>query len=197
MKTKRWILSLILVLVSALMPTGLAKASVQDFYFSDFIGDYYLSKDAEGVSHLKVVESVTAEFPQYNQNKGICRQIPFTNQNGANVTLSSLGRSDIKVTRNGVAEPIYSIEKENDYYNVCTGTDEYVLGTQVYTFEYEFQKVVTDFSDYQELYWDTNGNGSTQRFDQVTARVHFADEDWWTGESWCYVGSYGDARLRR
>ena len=64
-------------------------AGVNDFYFKDFTGDYYLSKDSEGVSHLRVVESVTAVFPDFNQNKGICRQIPFTNQNGKNITLEN------------------------------------------------------------------------------------------------------------
>ena len=38
-------------------------ASTDNFYFSDFSADYYLTKDAEGVSHLKVVEQLTAEFP--------------------------------------------------------------------------------------------------------------------------------------
>lgn len=176
-------------------------AGVNDFYFSNFTADYYLTKGAEGVSRLKVVESVTAEFPNYNQNKGICRYIPFTNQDNANVTLPHLTRSDIKVTRNGQVEPIYSIEKEagktTNYYSVCTGTDEYVLGSQTYTFEYEFEKVVTEFTDkgktFQELYWDTNGNGASQKFDKVTARLHFAEPEEWTGGSWCYVGKYGES----
>lgn len=168
-------------------------AGTQDFYFSDFTGDYYLSKDAEGVSHLKVVENVTAEFPSYNQNKGICRQIPYSNLDGANITLPHLDRSNIKVFRNNAIEPIYSIEKYNGHYEVCTGTDEYVLGTQKYTFEYGFENVVTEFKDFQELYWDTNGNGATQRFDKVTARVHFDEsiKDLYTNKQWCYVGEYG------
>lgn len=179
------------VLVLSLMVTPVF-ADVNNFYFSDFTGDYYLTKDAEGVSHLKVVESVTAEFPNYNQNKGICRQIAFTNQGGKNLTLPSLTRDNLKLTRNGASEPIYSIEKEDGYYNVCTGTDEYVLGTQEYVFEYEFEKVVTDYDSYQELYWDTNGNGARQKFDKVTARLHFEDYNDWTGEAWCYVGAYGE-----
>ena len=191
MKLKRLFLGAVLAMI--FMPIGNTFASVQDFYFEDFTADYYLSKDDEGISHLKVVESVTAVFPDYKQNKGICRQIAYTNQNGVNITLPHLTRANIKVTRNGATEPIYSIEKDSGYYNVCTGTDEYVLGKQVYGFEYEFDKVVTDFGDYQELYWDTNGNGATQRFDRVTARVHLADMDWWTGESWCYVGRYGES----
>ncbi len=172
-------------------------AGVNDFYFSDFTGDYYLSKDTEGVSHLRVVESVTAEFPNYNQNKGICRQISYTNKDKTNVTLPNLNRGNLKLTRNGLAEPIYSIEKVDKYYNVCTGTEEYLLGKQTYVFEYEFEKVITEYDDnkhgYQELYWDTNGSGSMQRFDSVTARVHFGDgvESEFTGDSWCYVGAYG------
>ncbi len=170
-------------------------ASVNDFYFSDFTGDYYLSKDENGISHLKVVESVTAVFPDFNQNKGICRQIAFTNQNGTNVTLPSLTKADLKLTRNGEDEPIYSITKGDGYYEVCTGTEEYVLGEQTYVFEYEFTKVVTEFNqnghEFQELYWDTNGNGATQRFNAVTARVHFTEPEIFSGESWCYVGKYG------
>ena len=185
-----------------------AFASVNDFYFEDFTGDYYLSKAEDGTSRLKVVEKVTAVFPEYKQNKGICRMIPFTNQDGLNITLPGLTRSNIKVTRNGVSEPIYSIEKSGDYFEVCTGTEEYVLGKQVYGFEYEYERVVTEFDEagnnvsgqnvakaYQELYWDTNGTGSSQRFDKVTARVHFVGgvlEDY-TGESWCYVGRYGQS----
>lgn len=174
-----------------------AFAGVNDFYFKDFTGDYYLTKDADGISHLRVVESVTAVFPDFNQNKGICRQIPFTNQNGKNITLENLNRSNLKLTRNGASEPIYSISREGNYYNVCTGDDDYVLGEQVYTFEYEFTKVVTEFEkdgrEWQELYWDTNGNGSLQRFDSVTARVHFENPEVYTGESWCYVGKYGES----
>ncbi len=199
MRIKRLICGALLAL--AISPIANVFAGVNDFYFEDFTGDYYLSKDAEGISHLKVVESVTAVFPDYKQNKGICRQIPFTNQDGANITLPNLTRSNIKVTRNGAIEPIYSIEKDDGYYDVCTGTDEYVLGTQVYKFEYEFTKVVTEFEkdgrEWQELYWDTNGNGATQKFNKVTARVHLEDTDWWTGESWCYVGRYGESGQNR
>ena len=150
-------------------------ADTSNFYIDDFTADYYLFRDAEGISRLKVQESITAVFPTFNQNKGICRYIPFTNQGGVNVTLPRLTRSDIVVTRNGEPEPIYSIDKYDDYYEACTGDESYVLGEQNYIFQYEYEKVVTDYSDYQELYWDANGNGWSQRFNSVTARVHFAD----------------------
>lgn len=181
------------------MNEAVYAVNTDNFYFSDFTADYYLSKDAEGVSHLRVVEQLTAEFPDFNQNKGIRREIPFANQGGINTVLPNLTRNDIKVLRNGEPEPIWDINRNGDYYAVETGTDDYVLGTQVYTLEYEFEKVVTDFGSHQELYWDTNGTGWMQRFDKVTARVHFDDdvEAAFTGESSCYVGSYGESGMDR
>ena len=176
------------------------SSNTDNFNFSDFTADYYLTRDEEGVSHLRVVENLTAEFPNYAQNKGLRRHIPLTNQGGKNITLPNLDSSNIKITRNGVAEPIWDISRGGDYYTVETGTDDYVLGTQKYTFEYEFEKVVTDFDDYQELYWDTNGNGWPQRFKSLKARLHFDAElldDYFDNEAWCYVGKYGESDQSR
>lgn len=181
-------------------PSASAK-NVNDFYFDNYEADYYLTKDSDGLSKMKVVEEFAAVFPDFNQNKGICRQIPFSSKGGKNMTLKSLTKNDIKLTRNGLPEPIYSIEKEDDYYEVCTGTEEYVTGLQVYVFEYSFENVVTEFSEsgkeWQELYWNTNGTGWKQRFNKVTARVHFENPTDMTGEKWCYVGKTGENNQSR
>lgn len=184
------LLSFVAIIIMSLLSLPVS-AGVNDFHFSNYEADYYLIKDNEGKSHLSVTESVTAVFPNFNQNKGICRQIPFTNQNGNNLTLPKLNQHNLTLTRNGVPEPIYSIDKKKNYYEVCTGTEEYVLGEQTYTFAYSFVNVVTQFDGYQELYWDTNGNGAMQTFDKVTARVHFEDPSVWSNRSWCYVGRFG------
>ena len=52
-------------------------ADTSNFYFDDFTADYYLTKDADGVSRMRVVENLTAVFPNFNQNKGICRHNIF------------------------------------------------------------------------------------------------------------------------
>ena len=207
MKKIRIYLYYIILLLFCLVGINFAEgdkvnaANVNNFYFESFDADYYLYHAEDNTSRLKVVESVTAVFPDYNQNKGICRQIPFTNNNDTNITLPNLTASNLKLLRNGEPEPIYSIVKEDNYYNVCTGDESYVLGEQTYTFEFEFENVVTEFNkngrDYQELYWDTNGNGSTQRFNKVTARVHFEDANDFSGDSWCYVGAYGKKGMDR
>ncbi len=173
-----------------------AFADINDFYYKDFTGDYFVSKDNEGISRMKVRESLTAVFPNFMQNKGICRWIPFTNQDGGNLVLPTLSWSDIRLTRNGITEPIYSIEREKDFYSVCTGTDDYILGEQTYVFEYEFTKVITEFDidgqKIQELYWDANGNGFLQGFNSVKARVHFENSEILTDNNKCFVGKYGE-----
>ncbi len=187
------------VLAGVLAPSVQAK-DVDNFYFSDFTADYYLSTKEDGSSIMKVKEKLTAVFPNYKQNKGICRDIPYTNQDGRNRTMDKPSASSLNLKRNGLSEPVYSIEREGDYYEICTGDDDYVLGPQVYSFEYEFYNVITDFDDYQELYWDTNGTGWKQKFNNLTARFHFVDETTkkaFDGNKWCYVGKYGISNQSR
>ena len=194
------LLSISIVAFAGLFFSNNVFAGTQDFYFDDFTADYYLKKDADGVSRLTVKESLTAVFPDFNQNKGICRQVPYTNRDGMNVTMSTRpNATSLNLKRNGLKEPVYSVDRGSDYYEVCTGDESYVKGRQTYTMEFEFTKVVTDFDSYQELYWDTNGNGWKQKFNKVTARVHFDKETSkdYAGKEWCYVGKYGDSGQSR
>jgi len=172
-----------------------------NLYFEDFTADYYLSKANDGTSRLKVVETFTAEFDEAYTSHGITRIIPFTNQDGENLTTASDSHLDIKVWRNGKEEKPYKIETGNGNFQVYIGNAKtYVSGDQEYKLEYEFQNVITSFTEdgrsWQELYWDTNGNDWKQKFGKVTARVHFDDPEIakaYQDQSWCYVGSYGES----
>ncbi len=170
------------------------------FYFEDFTADYYLYKDETGASRMFVVEQLTAVFPNTSQNHGITRVIPFTNNDGKNLTMESDNTLHIDVKRNGEEEPVSKVEIGDGYFEVYIGdADKYVTGTQTYTLVYEFQNLVLDFEDWQELYWDANGNDWSQRFNNVTARVHLdqAIADQFTGETSCYVGKYGESGQKR
>lgn len=186
------------ILASILVPFSASAASAQNFYFEDFTADYYLSRDDDGTSRMRVEEKLTAVFPGTNQNHGITRVIPFTNNDGKNITMSSTSHLNIEVLRNGEQEPINNITSEDGYFEVSIGdADEYVHGRQVYNLNYEFENLILDQSDddktWQELYWDANGNDWSQRFDRVTARIHLANDiaKDFTGEVACYVGRYG------
>ncbi len=208
MKLKR----LILGAVVALTFTPIANtnaANTQDFYFEDFTADYYLTKLDDGTSNLHVKEVLTAVFPESDQNHGITRTIPYANQGGENITVPSDTALNLTVLRNGQPENINKIEKNSGYYTVYIGkASEYVHGEQVYTLEYDYTDVITEFDTdgvnvsgrkdaqkvLQELYWDTNGTGWSQSFERLTANLH-ATEDIYKNmdkTAWCYVGKYGD-----
>lgn len=151
-----------------------AASNTNDFYFDNFVADYYLSRDDDGTSRLRVVETFTAIFPDFDQNHGITRIIPYTNQDGKNLTMKSDQHLDIKITHNGIAEKPYKIENGDGYFSVYLGNaNEFVHDMQTYTLEYEFENVIVDFSEdgaaWQELYWDTNGNDWQQKFGRLTA----------------------------
>lgn len=208
---KKWceVLGVVCVMLVGIFGGANAFADVNNFYFEDFTGDYYLSKAEDGTSRLHVKEVLTAVFPGTNQNHGIERYIPFTNQGGINMTVADYEALNLKVTRNGEYEPVSNMGVEDNYFYIRIGdAAKYVQGKQVYILEYDFANVVTEFDAegnnvsgqnvekmFQELYWDTNGTSWTQRFDKVTARVHFVDRvlNGFTGKSWCYVGRYGES----
>ena len=206
MKLNRIILGMLLGIL--LLPIDACFASVQDFYFEDFTADYYLTKAEDGTSKLHVKEILTAIFPETNQNHGITRMIPFTNQNGKNTVVENEAALNLTVLRNGVTEPVSKIEKEDDYYMIYIGSaSSYVHGKQIYTLEYDYTDVITEFDKngnnvsgvedvekaFQELYWDTNGTGWSQRFESLTARLHLSDDilEKTSPDVSCYVGSYG------
>lgn len=181
--------------------------STNNFYFEDATFDYYLSKTDDG-SKLHVKEVLTAVFPETNQNHGITRAIPFSNLDGKNITVESEDALNLTVLRNDQEEPVAKIEKDEDEYIIYIGKkSEYVHGKQVYTLEYDFYNVISEFDqfginlsgehsnrvEYQELYWDTNGTGWSQKFNSLTANLHLpADiaKNLRSGTS-CYVGYYG------
>ena len=120
-------------------------ASANDFSFKKFNADYYLAKSTDDSSEMQVIETLVAEFPNYNQNHGIERKIPFLNQDGTNLTMKSPDELDIEVTRNGASEP-YTVVAYSDYFLVRIGDpDVYVQGEQTYVLKYKFIHTITEF----------------------------------------------------
>lgn len=201
----RYLFAGFLALVSVIFaPISASAVSTQSFYFEDFTVDYYLSRDADGTSRMRVQEQITAIFPDTDQNHGINRVIPFTNNDGQNITMASTSHLAIDVRRNGEPEPVAHVASEDGYFLVQIGdADKYVHGRQVYTLDYEFENLILDQSNdndsWQELYWDANGSDWQQRFDKVTARVHLSSDiaGNFTGETVCYVGRYGESGSNR
>ena len=63
-------------LIAALIPVAPASADVDDFSYSSWSAEYDVALDAEGRSIAQVTETLIAEFPSHDQNKGIIRGYP-------------------------------------------------------------------------------------------------------------------------
>ena len=165
-------------------PAG--RADVDDFSFASFAGDYTLSRAADGTALLTTVETFVADFPEFDQNKGIIRDIP-DNYNGVPLSPDVTSVVDGK----GARVP-FEQSTDNGVVSLALGTDDYVTGTQTYVISYTERNVVRSFADTNsdELYRDTNGLGFDQPFGEVTASIHIADDlvPALTGNSACYVG---------
>ena len=164
-------------------------ADVQNFTFASYEADYYLSLAEDRTSRLTTVETFVAEFPDFDQNRGIIRSIPL-DYDGVPLEPSV----DSIVDADGDAVP-YEESEIGGFLELALGTDDYVRGTQTYTISYSQVNVVRSFADTSadEFYWDTNGTGFAQPFGRVTVRVHVAPgiSGELTGRAACYVGTQG------
>lgn len=185
-----------LAVLCALAATGVlgtafaSAGGVDDFTFDSFTGDYYLSRSADGRSHLYVVETLVAAFPEFDQNRGIVRAVP-TAQSGID-----LHTEIVDVTGPEGAPISWWTEREGDWIYVLTGDDEYVHGAQTYTISYTMSDVVIRYPDtgVDEFYWDTVGVDHAQPIAETAVAVHLTGAvaaDHVTGSASCYQGAEG------
>ena len=187
---KRFCLGIGALLLLLVAQTGIVSASsADDFTVTDFQADYYLDKDAEGRSTLKTVETITAVFPDYDQNHGIERAIPSKyDDHSTSLTIQS-------ITDENNQSVDYTTYKQGNYLVSRIGdANEYAHGSQTYIITYTQRDVTRYFSDTNsdEFYWDINGTDWHQSIDKITARLHLGDniKTSLTGNMACYYGAW-------
>ena len=146
-----------------------AIGGVDDFSFTSFDGQYTLSRAASGESQLHTVETLVAQFPDYDQNRGIIRAL-VTAYDGhtTRITINS-------VTDGAGAKRDFTVSTDGDFTKVTIAVPDgqYVHGSQTYVIDYSQQNVTKYFANTgdDEFYWDTNGVGWAQPFGSVAAHV--------------------------
>ncbi|MGH7196234.1 MAG: DUF2207 domain-containing protein [Candidatus Saccharimonadales bacterium] len=175
----------LLLLLAVPLPVG---AGVQDFNIRSFEADYYLSRSESKRSQLKIVEKIVAEFPNFDQNHGIERAIPET-YDGHSVRLG------VESVKNEAGRPLdYSTYGSSGNTVLRIGdADKYVRGVQTYVITYSLKDVTKNFTDHDELFWDTNGTEWAQSFGSVVARLHIPADlaDRYNDQLRCFVGAAG------
>ncbi len=195
------ILSLLVVVMGVLV--GLTIAVVQappahaddpdpdDFRFRSMHVDYELGRDDDGVSTLRVTETLVAEFPEFDQNRGIRREIPER-------YLDLPTRPTVvSITDESGERRAFEHESDGGFLVLTIADDAYVHGEQTYVITYTMQNVTRYFADtgVDEFYWNVNGTGWSQPFGEVsmTLRADPSIASAMTGARSCYRGAYGEA----
>jgi uncharacterized membrane protein YgcG len=188
MRVARIVAVLALAVAPVLVTATPAAAGPEDFTISSFTADYYLDRDSGGRSTLRTVETIVAQFPDFDQNHGILRHLVDDYQgHPTNIDVES-------VTDEQGNSLSYDTETDDLFYSLRIGdADEYVRGSHTYVITYTQHNVTLFDDDVEEFYWDTNGTGWPQRFDSLTARFHISSQlaRSLTGDVACYRGVQG------
>lgn len=144
-----------------------SQSDVNAFTFASFDGVYTLSTDADGRSVLTVQETLVAQFPNFDQNRGIRRTLIDT-YDGHPTELQVVSVTD--ETGNPRA---FEEDNSGGAIELTIASDNFVQGQQTYVITYTQHNVTRFYSDTNadEFYWDTNGTGWAQPFGRVTATV--------------------------
>lgn len=165
-----------------------AWSDVDDFSYAAWDARYEIGLDDEGRAQMHVTETLTARFPDQDQNKGLVRGLPTTYENAwLDVRVLSVTDED------GVAVP-YETDEDDGLLYVLTGDDDYVRGLTTYVIEYEMRDVILAAdSGVDEFYWDLLPLDRAQSIESFRADIildrTLAEKV--TGGARCYVGDPG------
>ncbi len=167
---------------------------VNDFTFDSFDARYALTRDSSKRSMLHTTETLVAEFPDSDQNRGIIRSIP-TDYDGHSTHIT------VKSVTDGSGTPRnFSMGTDGAFTTITIAVPEgqYVHGKQSYVIDYTQTDVTKYFPDTNddEFYWDVNGTGWQQPFGEVSATVTVAGSlaSKLSGQNSCYQGSEGSTQ---
>ena len=192
MKTFRRYLVAAAVLVLLGLPSA-SSADVNDFSFSSFSAEYKLGLNKEKANRpeMWVRETLVADFPEIDQNHGIRRSIPELSYEKFPGLIDQVSVTD---QQGKVRE--FELTIDQGFVNLLIKPTDgsYVHGRQTYVIEYHQVWVINNYQSatgFDEFYWDVNGTGWLQSFDQVKATVTFdkaLSESFVTGKVSCYQG---------
>ena len=135
-------------------------------------------------------EVITAEFPNYDQNRGIERAIP-SSYDGHTTSLKILSIED----QYGAARNYTTYDSGGGTVVRIGDADIYVRGIQVYKITYSQTDVTKFFADANkdEFYWDTNGTDWRVPIDNLRVTLYVANnlQVQLDGSKACYFGEYG------
>ena len=181
----------ILTVSGSLLNAQPAAASVDDFSYDSWHGEYVIDVDDDGRAVATVTETLVARFPDFDQNRGIIRGLPLRYEG------APAAPENVSVT-NEHGDPVpFAIEDQGEFRAILTGDDSFVRGPQTYVIEYTLHDVVLAAEETQvdEFYWDLVPIERRQPVNRFSAELVFSPElaPALTGDAFCYAGFEGSS----
>ena len=165
---------------------GNDAAAVSEYEHTlSFRSDIEISKDAEVTITEKIKVYASGEIIK----RGIFRSLPLSrNINDKKVRI----KYDIISVKKDGEEENYHTENTSSDLGIYFGDKDIILSPGVYEYElkYKTKDQIGFFTDYDEFYWNVNGNLWDLRVDQISATVTLP-EGAEIKQTSCYTGAYG------
>lgn len=180
--------------LAALFVAPMASAetlNTNNFVITQYDIHYTLGRDSDNRSTLQTIETITADFPDINQNHGIERYIPKAyDKHPTSLHIQSVVDGTSKAWH-------YSTYDSGPYTVVRVGdADQYLHGQHTFQLTYTQRDVTKFFSDTNrdEFYWDTNGTGWQVPIQSLSVSVSIDPslQSALTDNTACYSGASGE-----
>lgn len=177
-----------MVLSVPVTPAALADdgfEDVENFRYDSWDVRYGLSVDDAGRAQAQVTESLHAQFPDVDQNRGIIRSLPLRYQS------APAAPENITVT-DEQGNPIpFEVDDEDEFRSILIGDDSFVHGAQTYVIDYTIADVVHSVDETDEFYWDLVPVDRQQPIAAVDTQITLDDTlaAATTGDAACYRGT--------
>lgn len=169
--TKAAVIALLTLALTA--PTqALASSEFSDWGISQFNSDLKIQSD----SKIDVTETITADFTNAFNKHGLLRYIPISyedkNYQRMNIRFTLISVTDEK------GNP-YEVETSNygDNVDLKIGSADIDVTGQIktYVIKYQLQRGINTFSDRDELFWNSTGNGWPVPISRSTTTITIPD----------------------
>ena len=150
----------------------ISPAWAQTERIMDFFSTVIINQDGS----LLVTENITAWATGDQIRRGIVREFP-TEYSSASGKKIRVGFSVVDVLRDSQPEPYHTKSMSNGV-AIYMGDKDVLLapGRYTYTITYTVTRQLGFFPEYDELYWNVNGNGWRLPLDRVRCRIHLPDQ---------------------
>jgi uncharacterized membrane protein YgcG len=122
---------------------------------------------------LTITETIQIRAMGEIFKRGIVRNFPTTSTDPSSNKVRKHGFEILEITKNGTPEPWFT-EESYHYTDIYIGQEDVLLTPNtdyIYTLTYRTTKQLRYFDDFDELYWNVNGNGWDLTFDSIRAIV--------------------------